>query len=140
MNLGNNPVVTPECRAVMEQADLGEVDFHRIEVLDIKRREVMWPELYVLHVRNGKEALDLKAEMAAGNVQKRGGKIKTRYMVFQKKTLTLAKTALQGPDIWRETRLSECHPHNYFMSDRLRILLHDAGMLKPWGVKKTPLR
>lgn len=35
MNLGNKPVVTPECRVVMEQADLGKVDFDRIEVLDI---------------------------------------------------------------------------------------------------------
>lgn len=72
MSLGLKPGVSPQCRDVLEQADLGAVDFFQIEVLDIRQKEVIWPELYVLHVRNAKYSIDVEKEVTAGNVR-RGG-------------------------------------------------------------------
>ncbi|MBF9035735.1 hypothetical protein HKCCE2091_15915 [Rhodobacterales bacterium HKCCE2091] len=147
LSLGRKPAVSPACKAVLEQADLGAVDFHRIEVLNMPRNAAVWPELYVMHVRNAKQSIDVKAQLAAGCIidanagrEAQYGKPFPPMLRFgDPRKLTLLKNALEGPDLWRETQLSSGHRQNLFMSTRLRDLLDAAGMLKPWGVRRAPI-
>ncbi|MEM9755556.1 MAG: hypothetical protein AAF914_06165 [Pseudomonadota bacterium] len=148
MSIGGYPVVTPTCRAVLEQSDLGQVDFHRIEVLDINRKEVVWPELYVLHIRNAKHSIDMDAAIADGTLRDGAANLRTRdkkplpplWVVRADRTLTLQSSALEGPDLWRETQLHSGLRTNLYMSESLRTLLDEAGMAKAWGLARVAVR
>lgn len=138
MSLGGKPVVSPQCRDVLEQADLGEVDVFQIEVLDIRRKEVTWPERYVLHIRNAKYSIDIDKEVAAGNVVNGGTKVDL-FHIFADRSVSLGKAAQDGRDLWLEGGLANIHRTNMFMSQRLHDLLENADMLKPWGVNRASI-
>lgn len=136
MSLGSYPAVTPECREVLEQADLGGTDFLQIEVWDIPRKHLIFPELYLLHVRNSKQSFDIESEVKRGVIRESRRHAGLFFMDVSK-TPSVLPSALNGPDLWRESQVSQTHGNSFFMSDRLRELLRKAKMDKVWALHKA---
>ena len=110
--------VNGDCRALLEQHDLGATEFYPITVLNAARTEPVWPEIYLMHVRNRKASIDIAARVADGTVSrdevsaeakvlfdKIGKEPPVFYEVPSNKTVTLERTALEGPDIWFEDKV-----------------------------------
>ncbi len=140
MNLGGRPAVNAACKAVMEQADLGAINFHPIRILNAGRKSEPWPEeIYVVNVGNAKEALAIDVGLADGTV--RGTYVPgfeippeaVRYSVEPSISAPLTTAALDGPDIWMDPKMSR---GGLFISDRLAKLLRDAKMAGGWGLKE----
>ena len=62
--------VNAACRALLEQYDLGATEFYPITVLNAARTEPVWPEIYLMHVRNRKASIDIAARVADGTVRR----------------------------------------------------------------------
>ncbi len=136
MSLGSYPAVTPECREVLEQADLGETDFLQIEVWDIPRKHLIFPELYLLHVRNAKQSLDIEGEVERG-MMREIPRLPDVFAIGTRKTPSVLSSALEGPDLWRESQVSQTHGNSFFLSDHLRELLRKAKMDKAWALHRA---
>ncbi len=136
MSLGSYPAVTPECREVLEQADLGETDFLQIEVWDIPRKTLIFPELYLLHVRNAKQSLDIEGEVERGIIRENPG-LAGSFSIGPGKTPSILPSALDGPDLWRESLVVQSRGNSFFLSDHLRELLRKAKMDKAWALHKA---
>ena len=138
MSLGGFLVVTPECREVLEKVDLGETDFLDLGVMDVPRERVVFPELYLMHVRNAKQSLDIQSEITAGVVSENPG-LPRSYGINPQKTPSVSKVALDGPDIWRENQLSQSFGNTIFLSSQLKKLLTITKMNVPWGLQKSEI-
>lgn len=136
MSLGDYPAVTPECREVLEQADLGETDFLKIEVWDIPRKSLVFPELFLLHVRNAKQSLDIEGEVKRGIIRENPG-LAGSFSIGPGKTPSVLPSALEGPDLWRESAVVQSRGNSFFLSDRLRDLLRKAKMDKAWTLREA---
>ncbi len=143
MNLGGKPAVNAVCKAVMEQADLGAINFHPIRILNAGRKSEPWPEeIYVINVGNAKEALAIDVGLADGTV--RGTYVPgfeippeaVRYSVEPSISAPLTTAALDCPDIWMDPKMSR---GGLFISDRLAKLLKGAKMAGGWGLKECTI-
>jgi len=143
MNLGGRPAVNAACKAVLEEADLGAINFHPIRILNAGRKSEPWPEeVYVVNVGNTKmslaieEGLTSKEIWESGTVGIQRSPDKIRYSGYPTKSVPLTPAALEGPDIWMESKLAR---GNLFISDRLAKLLKAAKMTGGWGLKECPI-
>ena len=145
--------VNAACRALLEQYDLGATEFYPITVLNIAQTEPIWPEIYLMHVRNRKASIDIAARVADGTVSrddvsaevkmfcdKHGIEPPVFYEVPSNKTATLECCALEGPDIWFEDKVGAFNRSNLYISDRLKSALETAGMTPAWRLKEAPIR
>lgn len=146
LSLGQKPAVSPACREILEQVDLGDTDFLPIKVLDIPREREIFPELYILHVRNAKQSLDVERELADRNLKEIPPlpgfpklPMGQRFRFAEEGKARLSKSSLEGPDIWRESQATSSFRNNLFVSGRLYDLLKGAGMHKPWGFQPVEL-
>lgn len=96
----------------------------------------------VMSVGNAKRALAIEHGLESGDIRKGGrpGAIIPPefvwYNAYPGSTVPLSASALEGPDIWMEPKMSR---GNLFISDRLAKLLRDAKMAKGWGLKQYPI-
>jgi len=143
MNLGGKPAVNAACKAVLEEADLGAINFHPIRILNAGRKSEPWPEeIYVVNVGNAKMSLAIEDGLRTGNLQEvwvPGFELPPEKMIYNlagKDIASLTVDALDGPDIWMEPKLSR---GNLFISDRLAKFLKAAKMTGGWGLKECPI-
>lgn len=143
MSLGGIPAVNAACKAVMEQADQGAINFHPIRILNAGRKSEPWPEeIYVVNVGNAKEALAIDVGLADGRM--RDSSIPgfetppelLRYSVHYCVPVPLTTAALGGPDIWMEPKMLS---GGLFISDRLAKLLKDTKMAGGWGLTECSI-
>lgn len=143
MELGFVPAVNAACKAVMEKANLGAINFHPIRILNAGRKSEPWPEeVFVVNVGNTKESLAIEEGLASKEIWESGtvgiqrSPDKIRYSGYPTKPVPLTPEALEGPDIWMESKLSR---GNLFISDHLAKLLKAAKMTGGWGLKECPV-
>ncbi len=143
MELGFVPAVNAACKAVLEEADLGAINFHPIRILNAGRKSEPWPEeIYVVNVGNAKHSLAIEDGLRIGNLREVGvpgfepPPEKLQYRLAGKRIASLTTDALDGPDIWMEPKLSR---GNLFISDRLAKFLKAAKMTGGWGLKECPI-
>lgn len=143
MNLGGHPAANAACKAVMEQADLGAINFHPIRILNAGRKSEPWPEeIYVVNVGNAKEALAIDVGLGDGRMRDSSSPgFETppellRYSVEPSFPVPLTTAALGGPDIWMDPKMLS---GGLFISDRLAKLLKDAKMAGGWGLKECSI-
>lgn len=143
MNLGGYAAVNAACKAVLEQADLGAINFHPIRIVNAGRKSEPWPEeIYVVNVGNAKMSLAIEEGLLTGNLREvrvPGFELppgKMKYNLAGKDITSLTADALDGPDIWIEPKLSR---GNLFISDRLAKLLKAVKMTGGWGLKECPI-
>ena len=143
MNLGGKPAVNAACKAVLEQADLGAINFHPLRILNAGRKSEPWPEeIYVVNVGNTKDSLAIEEGLASKVIRVSGipgiqrSPDQIRYRGYTTKPVPLTPEALERPDIWIESKLAG---GNLFISDRLAKLLKAAKMTGGWGLKECPI-
>ena len=143
MNLGGKPAVNAACKAVMEEANLGAINFHPIRILNAGRKSEPWPEeIYVVNVGNTKMSLAIEEGLASNVLNDSsipGIDIPPEDLHFSaspRVAVPLTTEALDGPDIWMEPKMMG---GNLFISDRLAKLLKAAKMTGGWGLKECPI-
>ena len=143
MNLGGKPAVNAACKAVLEEADLGAINFHPIRILNAGRKSEPWPEeIYVVNVGNTKMSLAIEEGLASNVLSDSsipGIDIPPEDLHFSaspRVAVPLTTEALDGPDIWMEPKMMG---GNLFISDRLAKLLKAAKMTGGWGLKECPI-
>jgi len=143
MGLGFVPAVNAACKAVLEEADLGAINFHPIRILNAGRKSEPWPEeIYVVNVGNTKDSLAIEEGLASKVIRVSGipgiqrSPDQIRYRGYTTKPVPLTPEALERPDIWIESKLAG---GNLFISDRLGKLLKAAKMTGGWGLKECPI-
>jgi len=143
MELGFVPAVNAACKAVLEEADLGAINFHPIRILNAGRKSEPWPEeIYVVNVGNTKMSLAIEEGLASNVLSDSsipGIDIPPEDLHFSaspRVAVPLTTEALDGPDIWMEPKMMG---GNLFISDRLAKLLKTAKMTGGWGLKECPI-
>jgi hypothetical protein len=124
-------VVSGEVADVMQRFDLGSGNLYPTKVFRKDRKTPIGDRWYCLNFGNVKKAYKSGGVDPMPHVQ-------MPYIyhipptILKDNDYTLSSDALSGPDIWVDPQIG----NTFFVSDGLARALKEAGVAKPFGLKK----
>lgn len=119
----------------LRRFDLGGGALYPTKVHRKDRKTPIGDEWFCLNFGNVKSALDL--EKSTFIWQSAPGTASTFHTLNEARNgkLVFDSTALDGPDLWVEANLGDA----FFLSEGLGLALKNAGLSRPFGLKKCKL-
>jgi len=123
-------IVSKSCVEVLKAFDVGDATFYPVCVLQKDQVTRVEGDFYTMNICNRKQAFIgaespetrpflSNEERALGFVQKDGD-------------VAVSKHALEGPDIWVDTKLHRA----FFVSDKLAQAMKEAGISRSFGLRR----
>jgi len=132
---GSYWVVSGAVAEVMRRFDLGEGALYPTKVYRKDRKTPIGDEWFCLNFGNVKSALDLVRSTFIRQLAP--GTTSTFHKLNEAKNgqLVLDQSALDGPELWVDENLGDA----FFLSEGLGSALKNAGLSRPFGLKKCKL-
>ena len=124
-------VLSSRCAAVFQRFDLGQGALYPVRLLQKDRKTMIAGEYFSLIFGNVKKAFRPE-ESTNPRKSTVGNELWTLPFLHKDNAMAVSAAALEGPDIWVDPALMWV----LFMSDRLAKALKEAGVSRPFALKK----
>lgn len=125
----NGLIVSGECADLLQKFDLGNGNLYPVQLLNLDKKTPVSGAYFYLNIGNTKDAiLPVKSQKVRPAP---GGGLIVSFTV-KDNDLAVSENTLSGPDVWVDSAIR----YAFFLSNRLAKALSNAGMAKPFRLRK----